>query len=94
MTTFQQTTITEQDSGKTLVYPETVRFQIELDPQTYLQEKFKLFCPHDGVLVSISNLPSLEVPRSVVRYQAGTPGTCTITNNDFTVTIQTTALPN
>lgn len=34
MDTFQQTTITEQDSGKTLVYPETARFQIELDPQT------------------------------------------------------------
>ena len=76
------------------MYPETTRFQIELDPQAYPQDHFRVACTTDQAIVSISNLPSLEVARSVVRYQAGVPGMCTISNNDFMVTVQTIPLPN
>lgn len=90
----QQYTILEQDSGKTFVYPITSRFQIELDPQQYPQESLKVSCHPDGILGAVSNLPSLAAPLYAVRYEGVKPGKCTVTNQDFMITVQIVDLTN
>ncbi len=89
----QQYEITERDAGRTFVYAETSRFAIILDGRVYPRPSVKLRCDRPDVLGPISNLPSVAPPLYAVRYEGVTPGTCTISNQGFAVTVRIVPLP-
>lgn len=84
----QQYEIREQDSGKTFVYSITSRFSVILSQDKYPKENLKVGCDHEDVIGSISNIPSVQPPLYAVRYEGVTPGTCTITDGSFHVTVE------
>ena len=83
----QQYEFTDRDSGKTVTYTITSRFQIILNPQKYPQKQVRVACTPVGTLGSVTNLPSVAPPLYVVRYQGIQPGTCTIKNGSFLLTV-------
>ena len=84
----QQYEFTEQDSGKTLTYTMTTRFTVILNAQTYPKGNLRVSCSPTGTLGAISNLPSEAPPLYAVRYQGVQPGSCTIKNGPFLLTVQ------
>lgn len=85
--------LTSQDRGQTFTYPLTSRFGIVLDGQKYPRADLQVSCDQNMVLGPISNLPSVSPPDYAVRYEGVNPGTCTISDRDFSVTIVITAPP-
>ncbi len=88
----QQYDFTEHDSGSTLTYTVTTRFEIIFNPQQYPKTNLQLSCTPPEVMGSISNLPSVTPPLYVVRYEAVEPGLCTIRNGTFLLTVGIIAL--
>lgn len=88
----QQYEFTEKDSGRTVTYTVTTRFQIILNQQQYPKRNLQLSCTPPGGLGSISNLPSVTPPLYAVRYEAVQPGLCTIKNGTFLLTVSIIAL--
>lgn len=82
-----QYAFTAQDSGKTVRYTPTTRFSISLNQQQYPQENIRVACEPQDVLGSITNAPYAAPPLYAVGYQTNEPGTCTIHNGDFTLTV-------
>ena len=83
----QQYEFTDRDSGKTVTYTITSRFQIILNPQKYPQKQVRVACTPIGTLGTVTNLPSVAPPLYVVRYEGIQPGTCTIKNGSFLLTV-------
>lgn len=88
----QQYDFTEHDSGRTLTYTVTTRFEIFFNQQQYPKKNLQLSCTPPGALGSISNLPSVTPPMYAVRYEAVQPGLCTIRNGTFLLTVWIIAL--
>lgn len=88
----QQYEFTEQDSGKTVTYTVTSRFDIILNQQQYPKKNLQLSCTPPKALGSISNLPSVTPPQYAIRYEAVQPGLCTIRNGTFLLTVRIIAL--
>ncbi len=82
---------TAQDSGKTVTYVVTSRFQILLNQQLYPKEQVHISCTPSAALGTVSNLPSVTPPLYVLRYETVFPGKCTIKNGDFLLTVITVA---
>ncbi len=87
----QQYEFTEQDSGRTVTYTVTSRFQIIFNPQKYPKKNVQVSCTPPGTLGSVSNLPSVTPPLYAVRYEAVQPGLCTIKNGTFLLTVRIVA---
>jgi hypothetical protein len=79
----QQYSFTAQDSGKTVTYTVTSRFQIIFDQQKFPQKDVQVSCTLAGTIGSVSNLPSVSPPLYAIRYEGVQPGTCTIRNGNF-----------
>jgi hypothetical protein len=78
--------ITEADNGKTFTYAVTSRFSVILDGNKHPPDDFTV--APSGVIGYISNVPSVDPPLQAVRYEGVIPGTCTIRNGDFAVTVR------
>ena len=59
-----------------------------LDESMYPRSELRLSCTSDDVLGPISNVPPIAGPRYALRYEALMPGTCTVTDRAFVVTVQ------
>jgi hypothetical protein len=88
----QQYEFTEKDSGKTVTYTVTSRFGIILDQQKYPKNNIQVACTPQGVLGSISNIPSVVPPLYALRYEGVQPGVCTIKDETFLFTVKIIAL--
>ena len=88
ITLTQQYDFTAQDSGKTVTYGITTRFEIFLNQQQYPKQNIKVSCAPDGAIGSDTNLPYAEPPLYVVRYEGTQPGPCTIKNGAFILNIK------
>lgn len=88
----QQYDFTEQDSGRTLTYTVTSRFEIILNQQKDPKENLRVSCSPAGTLEAISNLPSETPPLYAVRYQGVQAGMCTIKNGSFLLRVKIIAL--
>ena len=88
----QQYDFTAQDSGRTVTYTITSRFEIFLNQQKYPKQNVEVSCHPQGTLGSVSNLPSVAPPLYVVRYEGVQPGACTIKNGTFLLTVRMIAL--
>lgn len=75
------------DNGRTVVYRQTARFTLDLDPALYPPSDLRLRCSHDSVLHGIEGQDSLVVPRPYV-FEAREPGNCRISNGRFEITVQ------
>ncbi|MCL5026828.1 MAG: hypothetical protein M1531_10110 [Chloroflexi bacterium] len=84
----QKYEITEADNGKTFVYPITSRFGIIPDQRKYPRESLSIKCSQNGVLGSISNIPSVPPPLYAVRYEGVMPGKCALADDDFRVIVE------
>jgi hypothetical protein len=83
----QQYGFTDQDSGKTVTYTVTTRFQIILNQQKYPPQDVQVACTPPRTIGPVSNLPSVAPPLYAVRYMGIQPGTCTIKNGRFLLTV-------
>lgn len=88
----QQYDFTEQDSGRTVTYTVTSRFEITLNQQKYPKDNLRVSCSRAGTLGAISNLPSETPPLYAVRYEGVQAGRCTIQNGTFLLTVKIIAL--
>ena len=88
----QQYDFTAQDSGRTVTYTITSRFEIFLNQQKYPKQNVELSCNPQDTLGSVSNLPSVAPPLYVVRYEGVQPGVCIIKNGNFLLTVRMIAL--
>jgi hypothetical protein len=80
-----QFSLTANDSGKTFTYAAGAHFSVFLSEANY--KKDALRCSPAGV---VGNSTSLGVPPKgmwVRRFEAVSPGSCTLTDKDFEVTI-------
>src|SRR5258708_5613419 len=84
----QQYDFTEQDSGRTVTYTVTSRFEITLNQQKYPKGNLRVSCSRAGTLGAISNLPSETPPLYAVRYEGVQAGRCTIQNGTFLLTVK------
>lgn len=84
----QQYDFTAQDSGKTVTYVITSRFEIFLNQQQYPKENIQLSCNPSSMLGSVSNIPAVIPPMYVVRYEGVQPGVCAIKNGTFLLTVR------
>ena len=73
------------DNGRIFEYPITSRVSVILDENKY--PKNNLSCSPEGLLGSISNIPSVMAPLYVVRYEILTTGQCLLRDGDFSVVI-------
>lgn len=89
----EQYEITEEDNGKTFFYHVTTRFTIILNQDRYPREDLKVACGVSGGLAELDAPPAAEHPLYSVRYMAVRPGRCTLTNGDFSVTIEIVETP-
>lgn len=64
----QQFEFTVQDSGRTVTYVVTSRFEIILNRQKYPKKQVQISCTPQDTLGSVSNLPSVAPPLYVIRY--------------------------
>jgi hypothetical protein len=83
----QQYTFIALDSGKTVTYAVTTRFSVSLDQQQYPEQNIQISCEPQNALGSITGAPSVAPPLYAVRYQTIEPGTCTIKNGSFILTV-------
>jgi hypothetical protein len=88
----QQYDFTEQDSGRTVTYTVTSRFEIAFNQQKYPKGNLRVSCSPAGTLGAISNLPSETPPLYAVRYEGVQAGRCTIQNGTFLLTVKIIAL--
>ena len=88
----QQYEFTAKDSGRTVTYTITSRFQIILNQQKYPKQNIRVSCDPQNALGSVSNLPSEALPLYAVRYEGVVPGICTIKNGTFLLTVRMRAL--
>jgi len=88
----QQYDFTAQDSGRTVTYTITSRFEIFLNQQKYPKQNVEVSCHPQDTLGSVSNLPSIALPLYAVRYEGVQPGICTIKNGTFLLTVRMIAL--
>lgn len=88
----QQYDFTAQDSGRTVTYTITSRFEIFLNQQKYPKQNVEVSCHPQDTLGSVSNLPSVAPPLYVVRYEGVQPGVCIIKNGNFLLTVRMIAL--
>lgn len=84
----QQYDFTAQDSGRTVTYVVTSRFEIFLNQQQYPKENLQLSCSPAGTLGTVSNIPAATPPMYVVRYEGAQPGECAIKNGTFLLTVR------
>lgn len=77
--------ITEIDSGRIFTYTLTERFSVILDSNKYPRENFKYEPP--GIVGAVSNIYPVPDPLYMMRYETVKPGTGTIRNGKFAVTI-------
>lgn len=81
-------TIAAADNGKTFSYPVTSRFMVELDGKQYPQAE--LNCSPNGIIGSISNTVAVTPPLYAARFETVQPGTCLLSDRDFSVHILVT----
>ncbi|OGG56013.1 hypothetical protein A3D71_02290 [Candidatus Kaiserbacteria bacterium RIFCSPHIGHO2_02_FULL_55_20] len=74
----------ESDSGKTFAYNVGARFGIFLDENN--NPKTGLRCAPEGV-IELRQYTDSEPPAYVASFEAKTPGTCMLTDKDFSATI-------
>ena len=79
---------TEQDSGRTVTYTVTSRFEIALNSQKYPKNDIQVSCSPQDTIGSVSNLPYVAPPLYVVRYEGVTSGICTIKNGTFRLMVR------
>jgi hypothetical protein len=79
--------LTEADNGKTFAYPITSRFTVILDGSRFAMPPA---CVPVGIVGTISNIPAVPVPYVAARFEAVVPGTCVMTTNGWSATIQVT----
>jgi hypothetical protein len=84
----QQYDFTEQDSGRTVTYTVTSRFEITLNQQKYPKGNLRVSCSRARTLGAISNLPAETPPLYAVRYEGVQAGRCTIQNGTFLLTVK------
>jgi hypothetical protein len=87
----QQYEFREQDSGRSVTYTITSRFEIILNSQKYPRKNVEVSCQPQDTLGSVSNLPSVAPPLYAVRYEGVEPGTCIITNGTFRLLVRIVA---
>jgi len=87
----QQYEFMEQDSGRSVTYTITARFEIILNAQKYPRKNVEVSCHPQDTLGSVSNLPSVTPPLYAVRYEGVEPGTCIITNGNFRLRVMIVA---
>jgi hypothetical protein len=87
----QQYEFTEQDSGRSITYTITSRFEIILNSQKYPRKNVEVSCQPKDTLGSVSNLPSVAPPFFAVRYEGVESGTCIITNGKFRLLVMIVA---
>jgi hypothetical protein len=78
--------ITQEDNGQTFTYSVTTRFSVFLDSDGYPKDELK--CLPEGIIGSISNIPPVQPPLYVVRYETIQPGGCILQDKDFHVKIK------
>ncbi len=81
-----QYTLEESDTGGTFQYSVTSRFDVILDSTIY--QPGGVTCSPQGILGPISNIPSVAAPLFAQRFEALAPGTCTLSDGNFSATIQ------
>ena len=84
----QQYEFKEQDSGRTVTFTVTSRFQIILDQQKYPKKNVQVSCTPPETLGSVSNLPAVAPPLYALRYEGVQAGLCTIKNGNFLLTVR------
>ncbi len=77
--------LTDKDNGKTFVYTVTSRFSVVLDAARYPVQA--IHCTPDGIIGTITNLPSVAPPLAARRFQGVQPGQCELRNGDWSVMI-------
>jgi hypothetical protein len=77
--------ITQDNSGERLSYTVTTRFGVSLDPQANPPERLR--CTPEGVIGAISNVPPSGSSLYIARFEAVQPGTCTLTDDNFSAVI-------
>lgn len=79
------TELHQTDSGGTFTYRVTSRFTVVLErgvnPPAHLR------CTPEGIIGSISNVPSVAEPYYAARFEAVAPGTCDLRDDGFSATI-------
>lgn len=83
--------INEADNGKTFTYTVTSRFSVMLDGNKHSRDSLSVVPM--GIVGYVSNVPDVNPPLWVVRYEGVSSGTCTIRNGDFAVTVRIVTLP-
>ena len=77
--------VTFNDNGKTVTFPVGVHFSVFLDEENH--PKKSLTCLPNGVVAPASDMPVAALPLYVVRFDTRSPGSCILTNKDFSVKI-------
>ncbi len=77
--------VTANDNGKVITFPVGVHFSVLLDEEHY--PKTGLKCAPGGVVAHASDMPVAALPLYAVRFDTISPGTCTLSNKDFSATI-------
>jgi hypothetical protein len=77
--------IHESDSGTAFYYPVTGRFTVILNQNNNPAENLR--CTPDGIIGPISNIPSVAPPLYAARFEGLQPGTCTLTDDNFSITV-------
>ena len=84
----QQYEFKEQDSGRTVTFTVTSRFQIILDQHKYPKKNVQVSCTPPETLGSVSNLPAVAPPLYALRYEGVQAGLCTIKDGNFLLTVR------
>lgn len=74
----------ESDSGKTFAYNTGTRFSVFLDENS--NPKTDLRCAPEGV-IELREYTTSEPPVYIAAFEGKAPGTCVLTDNNFSVTI-------
>ncbi|MBX4215565.1 hypothetical protein KW797_01305 [Candidatus Parcubacteria bacterium] len=78
-------TITEEDYGKTFVYPIGTRFSVALDAAKYGSGAFS--CTRDGVIVSLGAVSGAPTAQNATRFETRRSGDCVYSSRSFLMTV-------
>ncbi|GHO85057.1 hypothetical protein [Dictyobacter formicarum] len=88
----QQYQKTMQESGKTLTVAVTSRLWLAFNQQEYPRQQIQISCqPSQAINNHSLQNAGLQPPFYLVGYQAVEPGTCTIKNGKFHLTVKVVA---
>ena len=81
-----QYTLQQADNGKTFQYNVTSRFDVILDGTT--NQPGGVTCSPDGIIQDVPNIPQVSPPLFAQRFEVIAVGTCTLSDGNFSATIQ------